>query len=339
MVRHRSDAGSTSQNPVAASAAGGDGRLPVLFLACSSFSGSTLLSFLLNTHPEITTVGHTIGWRYTPGERFYCSCSALLEACAFWRHVADAFAAAGLPFSFHDFGTRYQIVGNDRLNRYLTAQLPRLRGDRVEALRDRLVAAVPAWRRRLALQDRANETLMRAAMAYSGARVYVDNTHSPYRLWHLARGPGLDLSVAYLVRDIRGTVYSYMKNHGWDVRNATRIWLDEQANILRIGARFPRFMTVHYDDLCERTEDTLAALHAFVGVAPHRFDGDFGAVEHHILGNVMRFGAKRIAKDERWRSALDRRDIAYIETAARRFIARRPGHPLGDILRRHLNDD
>jgi hypothetical protein len=42
----------------------------VLFIACSSFSGSTLLSFLLNTHPDIVTAGHTIGWRYKKGEVF-----------------------------------------------------------------------------------------------------------------------------------------------------------------------------------------------------------------------------------------------------------------------------
>jgi len=312
--------------------------MAVLFLACSSFSGSTLLSFLLNTHPDMTTVGHTIGWRYRPGEVFHCSCGATLETCPFWAEVATRFAAAGLPFSYHDFGTRYRLVDNDRLNRYLTAQVLRFRGARIEALRDAAVRCVPAWARKLARQDRANATLVRAALDYARARVYVDNTHSPYRAYSLSRIAEFDLSVAYLVRDIRDTVFSHMKNHGWDARDATRIWLDEQESILRIGRGFDRFHIVAYEDLCERTEDTLAGIHRFMGVPAIPFTSDFGAAEHHILGNAMRFGQKKIARDLRWRSELSRRDRSYVEAAAQGYVARHPGHPLSAILSRQLGD-
>lgn len=314
-----------------------NGRVPVLFLACSSFSGSTLLSFLLNTHPDIATVGHTIGWRYSTGDVFHCSCGATLESCPFWTRLAEAFRDAGLPFSFREFGTRFQIVQNERLNRYLTAQILRFSSDALESLRDRLVRAVPHWAQTLDRQGRANVTLMRTALDYAGAKVYVDNTHSPYRLRNLSRVVDLDLSIVYLVRDIRATVNSYMKNHGWGVRSATRIWLNEQENILRIGRGFERMLTVTYEDLCDATEQTLTGIHEFAGVDPIPYTGDFGGVEHHILGNVMRFGQMKIVKDEMWRTRLKREEIHYIEDVARNHIARHPDEPLSGILRRQLD--
>lgn len=316
--------------------AGGPGRLPVLYLCCSSFSGSTLLSFLLNTHPLITTVGHTIGWRYDPEETFHCSCGQPMPDCPFWISVAEAFKDAGLPFEFYNFGTDYKLLENSDLNRYLTAQLPRFRNDTLERLRDRLVSLVPPWARTLARQDRANTVLMRAALAYSGSRVYADNSHSPFRMQRLARIPDLDLFGLYLVRDIRATVYSHMKNHQWGVEAATRVWLTQQSNILRLSRGIDRMLAVNYDDLCDETDATLARIHGFVGLPPAPASTDFGRSEHHILGNVMRLGEKKIAKDQRWKSELTSANLDYIRRTTKDFMDRSPNHPLSNILRQQF---
>lgn len=322
-----------------AGAVGESGRLPVLYLCCSSFSGSTLLSFLLNTHPLITTVGHTSGWRFGPDETFYCSCGQPLPACSFWTSVEEAFKEAGLPFEFYDFGTHYRLVDNADLNRYLTAQLPRFRNHTLEMLRDRFVSLVPPWARTLARQDRANCVLMRAALAYSGGRVYADNSHSPFRMRRLARLPELDLSALYLVRDMRGTVYSYMKNHQWGVEAATRVWLTEQSNILRLTREVDRTLILFYEDLCDETDATLARVHQFAGVPPTPVSTDFGGCEHHILGNAMRLGEKKIAKDLRWKSELAPESLDYVRRAADAFMAQSPDHPLSSILRQQLERD
>ena len=257
----------------------------ILFVTCSSFSGSTLLSFLLNTHPQMFTVGHTIGWRYGEDERFYCSCGEELENCPMFRRVAAAFADAGLPFAFRDFGTRFEAVGAERLNRYLTTRIPFVRHSAVEKVRDAVVGLNPWWAARLARQRQANRVFAQAALDYSGAEVYVDNTHNPYRLRHLGREPDLRLSVVYLVRDPRGVVFSHMKNHGWDLQFAIRSWMRQQLNIIRIKDEFDHTVTIHYEDLCDATDQTLAAVHRLVGLSPHPFQGSFTEGEHHILGS------------------------------------------------------
>lgn len=310
--------------------------LKVLFIACSSFSGSTLLSFLLNSHPSITTVGHTVGWRYTADEEFHCSCGKTLETCPFWTTVARTFEHKGLPFDFRNFGTRYELAENERLNRYLTARLPIVGSDGLEALRDWIVARVPAWSHDLIRHDRANLALIEAALEYAGSSVYVDNGHSPYRLRQLSRIAELDLFVVHLVRDIRGAVYSHMKNHDWDVGTAARIWLREQSDIVRITRQFGKVTRIFYEDLCDDTEATLAKLYGFVGAPPCPFTGDFGNAEHHILGNVMRFREKQISKDSRWRTELTDKDLETIVTAGTAFARSRGHHPLSDILRHYL---
>lgn len=73
--------------------------MKLLYVASSSFSGSTLLAFLLNTHPDIFTVSEMEGWNYGENEEFSCSCGNTLEHCPFFNEVAHTFQRDGLPFA------------------------------------------------------------------------------------------------------------------------------------------------------------------------------------------------------------------------------------------------
>lgn len=316
---------------------GSKALLKVLYIACPSFSGSTLLSFLLNTHRQMFTVGHTTGWKYAPEDDFRCSCGEKLESCRFFAHVAAIFEENRLPFNFWNFGTDYRVSDNEKFNRYLTAQLPFVQSSTVENLRDFLVRLNPVWSTVLARQGRANRTFMSTALAYSDASVYVDNSHSPFRLRHLNRIPDIELAVVHLVRDIRGVVYSHMKNHDWDVDSAIKIWFREQASTVRILREFERVTTVHYEDLCNDTDETLAGIHRFAGLAPQSFPGSFTNGEHHILGNAMRMRDSTVSLDQRWQSELSAHDQNRIEEKAAAFAGEHANHPLSEILRHYLD--
>ena len=307
-----------------------------LYISCSSFSGSTLLSLLLNTHPDMATVGHSVGWEFANAE-FPCSCGAGLGDCPFWRYVEKSFRDNGLPFAYNDFGTRYQLVGSERLNRYLTAKLPFVSNGALERVRDRLVRLVPGWASRLARTDKAYATLIESTLSYNGAKVYIDNSHQPYHLRHLQRIKGLELSVLHLVRDIRGNVYSRKKNSGWSTADSVRRWLTEQSEIVRVLEEFDRTMTVFYEDLCESPDETLNRICEFAGVSRHRFDGDFGATEHHVLGNNMRLSSMTITKTVAWRDALTPSDLAEVERGARAFVSRRPNSPISELTKHYLS--
>lgn len=302
----------------------------------TSFSGSTLLTFLLNTHSQIFTVGHMIGYRYTAEEDFRCSCGEKLETCPFFTTVMADFRAAGLPFSFTEFGTRYDLSRNDRLNRFLTTQVRFLSSTKFELARDFLVRLNPFWAMKLEQQNKANLTFVDTALAYSKAKVFVDSTHSAYRLRKLRRIEPVELFPIQLLRDFRGVIYSHIKNKGWDVELSWRTWLREQREFVRILPEFENTLRIHYEDLCADADTVLGKIHTHVGLEAEPFSGDFKTAEHHVLGNQMRLGKANISQDHRWLRELKKDDLAYVMREAERFVRQHPGHPVSQIIEHYV---
>ena len=309
----------------------------LIYIACSSFSGSTLISFLLNLHPDIFTVGHMTGWRYGADSEFRCSCGARLHECPFFRHIAHSFRENGLPFDFTNFGTEYRLAESQLPNRYLTAGLPLIDNTTLERIRDGFIRLHPGFSRTLARQDRANLTFIESALSYAGASVFVDNSHSPHRLRHLRRVLGLEITVVHLIRDFRGVALSNMELRSWDPAVAVQYWLRQQSNIIRIACEFRATLRVLYEVLCSETDTTLFHIHRCLGLPAHPYSGDFKSSEHHILGNVMRMGAPNIVQNARWQRELSAKDRSKIERTALAFVSRNSQDPLSAIIRHYLD--
>lgn len=309
----------------------------ILYVASSSTSGTTLLAFLINTHPDIFTVSHTTGHPFEDNEEFLCSCGLPLPECPFYSRMAAVFREQGLPFKFNDFGTRHRLVADDRLDSWLTAGLPMVRSNRLENVRDAMLLLVPGFSSRLRRQDRANQLFVEQALAYSGAHVFADTSQSPHRLRHLRRIANFDFSVVHLVRDPRGIAASQRRSHGVDPVITARNWLRMQLAILRVLEEFPPHITVHYEDLCESPAPTVASIYSFVGLEAHPLPEDFRRSEHHILGNDMRGRREKISRDERWKAELSPREIDAVARSLEAFEAARPRHPLSTIVRRYLD--
>ena len=306
----------------------------ILYLAASAYSGTTLLSLLLDSHPDCCTVGHTVGWRYGPDERFACSCGQALEECPFFRHVAARFAEQRVSFDFRNFGTDYRLSENERVNRVLTGNLPGLRSSALERARDRFVRLVPDWRRRLDGQDRANEIFIRAALDWKSARIYVDNSQNPHRLRHLRRLNPYRLQALHLLRDPRGVALSDRKSHNWPIVLGVRTWLKHQGAIARLIGETDGWHQLTYEDLCDDPTRALGELHRFLGVTPQAVAGEIRPQAHHVLGNTMRLAPSAIAKDQRWRDELSRSEIAEANRELARWLARVPiARPGARILR------
>jgi hypothetical protein len=310
----------------------------VLYVAGSSASGTTLLAFLLNTHPAIFTVSHTVGYPFEARDGFRCSCGAFLPDCPFFSHVAKAFRDRRLPFAYNAFGTRHRVVANERLNRWLTGALPLVQSNALEKIRDAVVRRIPGVGTTLHRQDEANRTFIQVALAYRGAAVYADTSQDPHRLRHLERIRELHLSVIHLIRDPRGIAVSHRDRHGITPEIAARKWLIDQWTVMRVLKDFTPSMTLLYEDLCDRPGETMTAIHRFVGLPAHPLPDDFKSAEHHILGNVMRERTAEIARDNRWRTELSPADLAAMTRTLRSFVERHARHPLAAIVQRYLQD-
>jgi hypothetical protein len=119
-------------------------KIPYLNIIGASYSGSTLLAFLLNAHPCMVSMGEqrskVVG--IVPRvviERHPCSCGALLLQCPFFLELERRINALGSSFKLTHWQTLFQLSQHRWLNIFLVRPL---RCTCLEQIRDRLV---PLW--------------------------------------------------------------------------------------------------------------------------------------------------------------------------------------------------
>lgn len=304
----------------------GKGGIPLVYIVCSPFSGSTLLALLLNMHERVATIGHTTGWAGLHPD-FVCSCGEPLKTCPLFRYIGDRLRACGTELDFRGYlPTKYSLFGVRRLDEALFEHVPRLHRTGAERLRDTMLLNLPGIRGRVAAIDRANVAFVRAVLDYFSAEVYVDNSHSPYRLRRLGRIPDFTVTPVYLLRDVRGFALSAQKNYGWSLDYAARRWVKGQETILRVleAERWANSLRVSYEALCEAPRETLEPILAQAGLSPpERIDG-FLSRETHILGNVGTLGTGTVKKPVPLEDRIGVSERTEIERACLSAIARSP---------------
>jgi hypothetical protein len=285
-------------------------RLSVTYVVGSSHSGSTLIAFLADQHPEIASVGETavkrgIRWEGRAAAQ-HCSCGLAIDGCPFWTGIFGDVSAAGMPFSVERWRTDYRFEHPwlDSLLTRETSSMP-IRGARHWGMRH-----LPVLRRRMARIDRTNVAFVRAVLARRGATVFLDTSKLLTRVSYLMDIAEFDVRIVRLARDARGFAAS-AKRRGGSAVQAAAVWRNDQVAIDRFLAARPDLPTllVRYEDLCGQPGKTLGLLWQFCGVGPLEPTTIIQAREHHILGNSMRMGNTiQVRLDETWRSRLGQQD-------------------------------
>lgn len=295
------------------------------FVMAHSFSGSTLLSFLLGAHPEIATVGEMfIAHGIDPGT-YVCSCGERIAECPFWRRVSLEMAARGIPYDVRRNQASFSANGVGPVSHRLLAAEPR--GPFMETIRGAALALIPGARRELGRRLRTNEVLAEVITEMRGARAFVDASKRPGRLLHLRRIPSLDIRVIHLVRDGRAVARSAVRNLGMTAEEGACSWTAAAQSAERVRALFPagRWLTLRHEDLCREPEATLDRVLRFVGVAvlPGGRVPDFRCADHHIIGNRMRLShTSEVRLDERWRTEMPAGEIRAVERIAGETLER-----------------
>ena len=310
-------------------------KLRVVYILAASHSGSTLLSMLLNSHPEVCTVGELKITSLGNVDAYRCSCLARVRECPFWSGIKEDMAKRGIPFDIANPGTDLRSRASPYIYRLLR---PLHRGPVLEWIRDLLLALSPSWRVHRQRIQSINGNLMSCVLARSGKRVIVDSSKDGIRLKYLLRDPALDVRVVRLVRDGRAVTLTYIDpgqfadasdprlrggGTGTDRRGerlateaATHQWRrsNEEAETLIAQIEPERWTEVRYEALCAQPEAMLRQLFAFIGVDPDRPRPEFRAVAHHVIGNGMRLDStSEIRLDDRWRTALADADLAKFD--------------------------
>jgi hypothetical protein len=310
------------------------------YILAASHSGSTLLSMLLGSHPQIATIGEMNLSPKAMGDldHYRCSCGDLIRRCRFWEQVREGMVSRGFAFDLANVGTDYRSVKSCYAQHLLA---PLHRGRLLESLRDAALGICPAWRTQLPEIHRRNAALASTILELRRAQVIVDSSKIGVRLKYLLRNPELDVKVIHLIRDGRAVALTYMDPAGFaDAKDPTcrgggmggdrrserlsmaraayewRRCVDEAESILRCLPP-TQWIDVRYESYCREPEATLRQLQEFLGVEPGRQPREFRAVEQHVVGNGMRLDSSpEIQLDERWREEMTEQDLRVFDDVA-----------------------
>lgn len=282
----------------------------------SPYTGSTLLGFLLNAHPECVSIGAATGLtRRVDVESYVCSCGRPFKDDEFWADVSRRTAQLGYPvmvFKSDFWNTHVRMSRRRWLNGLLIRSLGK---PALTDARDALLSRVGRVRETLEEARWSTWALASAILEITGKKVFVDTARDHQRPKYLQPHEGLDLRVIHLIRDPRGTVSSIMGHTGVDVGKASRQWVHYNLEADRVRRYVPEeaFIRVRYEDLCSDPQGTIDQIADFVGFERLPLSDPLSEVPNHIIGNSMRLGGvTEVRLDEKWRDRLSPSDLATI---------------------------
>jgi len=257
-------------------------------------SGTTLLGMLLNSHPDIMTVGEMVNAEEWLRHDDLCSCGQAISNCQIWKGLKGSMGIL-IP---------KQIRGS--LSVTPRAFLPWLKPSRKEVEAGRFDAKA-----------------FSVAKEASKAKILVDISKSPYRLLSLERSGLFDIKVIHLIRDARGCLYSYLKQREVPIERIKRKieqrrkrsskflfrWAFNNIFGCLLGLTYFRksYVRIRYEDICYNPQQVLDSLFRFLGQRSARdCFMQIADVNHHLIGgNRMRFSKLgQISLDDGWKTKL-----------------------------------
>lgn len=285
------------------------------------YSGATLLTLLLDRHPEVVTTGETfIGLgaeQDTP-----CSCGEKVRDCPFLAEAAGHMRSQG-RFDPSRFRMLPVFSGNRLINRALSNN--RFSG----RLRNRLIQAVPAFRSQRDRFVGDHTQFMERAAALAKASVFLDATKNIRRAELFLERAEAPVPVIHLVRDPRGFAKSLLVEPTEQARHPDAGQAGDRYNEYidafdRLKRSYPQhpFLELRYEDLCHTPADVMETALGFLGL--ERRDLISAApTPSHVLGNSMRMTFRgEIREDLSWTTALDADQIATVTEKCRRSMVR-----------------
>jgi hypothetical protein len=312
-------------------------RPRVAYLLASSHSGSTLLAMLLGAHPNARTIGELKLKSIGNLNGYLCSCGSPIIRCPFWSQVHERMQQR-CDFSLSDSGTSVHQCSSDYTQRLLG---PVHHGAFWEAIRDTALALSPTWRRHLARVKFNYKCLVETALELTAADIIVDSSKQGVQLKYLLQIPDLDIKVVRVIRDGRAVALTGMDGArfadatdpklryggtgmkddfpGYTMAQAARVWRrsNEEADCLLANLDRHQWTEVRYEQLCKNPKQTLASVYEFLELDSTKLRMDFRSVEHHVVGNGMRFDStSEVRLDERWRTHLSAEDLRQFDEVA-----------------------
>ena len=288
-------------------------RLSVGYLAGSGHTGSTLMALLMDSHPQVVSVGETAikrSSRHHGRYRLPCSCGKSFADCPFWTEVFERVTAAGFDLGPRRWTNDYRYE-HPWLHRALTTYS---RQPAVQWLQRKSLNWLPLHAQRLDRIDRVNVAFIEAVLETARKRLFFDTSKRSLRLERLAAIPQIDLRLIILVRDVRGFASS-AKRRGRDIETEAWTWKCEHQTVRRIACALGpgRHMLLRYEDLCADPARHLLAVQRFLGVDLVAPPEVVYPSQHHVVGNRIRLQKSlRVRASNSWKEMLTPAEVERV---------------------------
>ena len=285
-----------------------------IYILSQRYSGSTLLSFLLATHPDIATIGerrkfYNKSIRPNPNENQECSCGQKFENCNFWSKIKKRLLTKVSKKDLKTNVTEFRLF-NNKYAHWLAGDLYKF------SVLNGFSKAMQPFGKRMSKMVEINQILVEEILALENCSTFLDSSKAIDHALYLSQIHGFDFYVIWLARDPRAQVHSALKYNDWAIGEATQHWVKEmKANEEILKKTGIRHSVLQYELLCRNPESEMHRILDFVGLDPTKFSLDFRNKEQHIMGNrSMRLGKDtKIKERKEWQTALSKTDIATIE--------------------------
>lgn len=290
----------------------------VLFILSPGYTGSTLLTLLIATHPEVATIGErrNLHVRLNVGrsKQVHCLCGRYARDCDV---LSAAYAAGRRKLPFYLRGVNYPKF---KLSRHQHVNRIAFRLARATELGYRqwfLTRWMSFLYRRVC---DANAAVVDFVLQNQGANVLVDSSKVPGDLKHLKDSGLFDVRVIHLSRDGRGRFYSLLdRDPSLSTEDAARDVRDAHRRIQTLLDEWEDPVThVKYEDLCRRPLDEIRRIAVEAGLDPEGMSLDYLATTKHLLGNarIVQSESDQIVNQELWRTSLSPEALETFERIA-----------------------
>jgi len=292
----------------------------LVYILSSRYSGSTLLSFVLGSHPEISTIGELKKFHAKMiakhGSAKTCSCGKLFVECEFWSKILMELRRSNPKRDFPSDFSQFEFFGNKYINHLFYKSCLWLNP------KHQLVFTIPSLKTKMSNFLDYNYSIIKTANSLYEKNVFLDSSKPLRNLLYLSLDKRYDLYVLHLIRDPRGQVNSSLKYNKWSIGKATRKWIQTlEAHLDFLKKNDLKNHTIQYENFCRNPEKELQKIANFVGISERFEFTKFRETEQHIMGNYgMRLG-KDMKIEERidWLQKLSDRDRSSIENMTKSY--------------------
>jgi len=275
--------------------------MKVLYIGGWQRSGSTLIGNVLNEQEGFFHAGEICYlWTHKPWDRYRCGCGSVFAECPTWSSIfEEAFGSMAAMESYQP-----SRPGGLQLLPHLVRGTTLNRPGEAEYLS--VLAA-----------------LYSAIHTVTGCRVVVDSSKFPAHAYLLSRLDEVDLRILHLVRDPRGTAYSWrrvvhradlvgsrsVRMPRFGLVNSTAKWLLWNVEIELLGRRLRRSnLRLRYESFVSDPIYWMRTILAFVD-QPDSVSDVFSectarvGMNHTVVGNPNRTrkGSIEIREDAEWK--------------------------------------